>query len=76
MATAMEATIMTPLRMSRRSAIATMFCTLVTSLVRRVTREAVENRSMLPKEKVLILSNCALRRLAPRPEATRADVRA
>ena len=70
-ATAREATTITPLRTSRRRAIATMFWMLVTSLVSRVMREAEENRSMSPKEKVLSFSNSARRRLAPRPWAAK-----
>lgn len=37
----------------------------------RVMREAEENRSMSPKEKVLSFSNSARRRLAPRPWAAK-----
>ena len=43
------------------------FCTLVTSVVRRVTRPAVENLSILAKEKRWMFSYMAFRRFAPKP---------
>ena len=50
---------------------------LFTSVVMRVIRPAVENLSMLEKEKVWILANMAWRRLAAKPvEAVAASLAA
>ncbi len=54
----------------RRHMTATIWM-LVRSLVRRVIREEEEKRSMSAKEKVVILSNWARRRLAPMPWAAK-----
>ena len=43
------------------------FCTLFTSVVRRVTSDAVENLSMLEKEKDCTFSNSARRTLLAKP---------
>ena len=42
-------------------------CTLVTSVVRRVTSDEVENRSMLEKEKLCTFANRSCRRLRAKP---------
>ena len=47
--------IMPGARRAIRITIATKFCSWVTSLVTRVTREPVENRSILPNAKLWIL---------------------
>ena len=49
-----------------RSAIMIRFCTCVISLVRRVTREPVENRSISENEKVWIFLNASFRSPAPK----------
>ena len=45
----------------------TMFCTWVTSLVRRVTSEPVEKRSVCWKERFMMRLNRSLRRSLPKP---------
>ena len=54
-------------RMAMRTIIMKAFCTLVTSVVSRVTKEAVENRSTFLKEKSCTLSNSALRMFLANP---------
>ena len=49
-----------------RSAIMIRFCTCVISLVRRVTREPVENRSISENEKVWICLNASFRSPVPK----------
>ena len=61
------ATTMVSARTIIRRNMAAVVWRLVMSFVRRVMREAEENRSMSAKEKVEILSNWARRRLAPIP---------
>ena len=53
--------IMLGARSAIRITMATKFCIWVTSLVTRVTSEPVENRSILPKEKLWILRYRSLR---------------
>ena len=60
-------TSITGARTIRRMDIIRDICKLCTSLVSRVTREAVEKRSMLEKAKVWIWPYSARRRLAPNP---------
>ena len=54
-------------RKSMRVHIMTMFCALFTSVVMRVTSEAVLKRSMLKNEKVCTLSKSALRSCFAKP---------
>ena len=62
-------------RTHMRSIIWKAFCTLVTSVVMRVTRPAVEYLSMLEKEKCWMFSYIASRRLPARPvEASAANL--
>ena len=56
-------------RTAMRTSIITTDCTWFTSVVRRVTREAVENLSMFLKEKCCTFSNSAWRRFRPKPRA-------
>jgi len=58
-----------------RRAIRKVICTLFTSLVNRVTRDAVLNRSMLVNENCCTFSKSPLRRLAPKPMAPTVDRR-
>ena len=53
----MENTIMRGTRTAMRIIMPKAFCTLVTSVVMRVTREDVEKRSMSAKEKSWTLKN-------------------
>ena len=62
-------------RTSMRSAMPTICWMALTSLVRRVMREAEEKRSMSVKEKSCTLSNIALRRFAPKPWLAMAESR-
>ena len=64
-------TSMTGLRKKPRISVWRKVCTWVISLVTRVIREPVENRSMSEKEKVWIRAKASLRT----PAATRADPR-
>ena len=48
------------------------FCTLLTSVVMRVTRPAVEKRSMLENENVWMFLNMSSRRLQAKPVLARA----
>ena len=66
-------TSITGARTSRRIPIISVICIILQSLVRRVTREAVENFSMLRKENSWIWSYWARRRLAPKPWPARED---
>ena len=54
-------------RTSMRMPIKVVICTEATSFVRRVTRLAVENRSMLAKENRCTCSYSARRSAAPKP---------
>ena len=69
----MAETSITGARTSSRIPIMRVICKLFTSLVSRVTREAVENFSILEKAKDWIWSYSALRRFAPKPWPARAD---
>ena len=60
-------TSITGARTSRRIPIIKDSCMLLTSLVRRVTRDAVENFSMLEKANSWMWSYSARRRFAPKP---------
>ena len=62
-------------RTAMRSIIWKAFWMLVTSVVIRVTRPAVENLSMLEKEKVCTLQYMASRRLQAKPVDARAEKR-
>ena len=59
-------------RTAMRMAIMKAICTLVISVVIRVTREAVEKRSMFSKEKRWIRSNTSRRTLRAKPAEARA----
>ncbi len=67
---------MTGERTAMRTSIISVFCTLPTSVVRRVTSEAVENLSTLWKEKSWILWKIACRRHLAKPIEPTADSRA
>jgi len=58
-----------------RRAIRKVICTLFTSLVSRVTRDAVLKRSMFVNENCWTFSKSASRRLAPNPSAPTVDRR-
>ena len=60
-------TSITGARTSSRIPIISVICMALTSLVSRVTREAVENFSILEKAKSWMRSYSARRRLAPKP---------
>ncbi len=59
--------IMSGLRMAMRISIMKACCTLLVSVVRRVTSELVLKRSMLLKEKVWMLANMSWRRFLAKP---------
>ena len=61
-------------RTAMRMAIIKAIWTLVMSVVRRVTREAVEKRSMFSKEKRWMRSNTSRRTLRAKPAEARAPV--
>ncbi len=54
-------------RTAVRMIIIKAICTLVTSVVRRVTREEVENLSMFENEKLWTLANRSCRRFRAKP---------
>ena len=60
-------TSITGARTKRRMPIISVICILLTSLVKRVTKDAVENFSMLEKANSWMWSYSAVRRLAPKP---------
>ena len=68
---------MTGERKAMRTSIISVFCVWFTSVVRRVTSEAVLNLSIFRKEKCCTFSNSAWRRLREKPiapmDAARAD---
>ena len=67
----MAKTIIMGARMAVRMSIMYACCTLFVSVVRRVTSELVEKRSMFENEKVWMFSNMSWRRLRAKPvEAT------
>ena len=72
-ASARALTSITGARTSRRIPIISVICIILQSLVRRVTREAVENFSMLRKEYSCTWSYWAWRRFAPKPWPARED---
>ena len=69
----MAVSIMTGERKAGRMPVATEFCMVVTSLVRRVTREELLKWSVLAKENCCSLANSALRISAPSPWPHRAE---
>ncbi|MPM45905.1 hypothetical protein SDC9_92597 [bioreactor metagenome] len=73
MARTRAATSMTGARTSSRMPIIRVICMELTSLVRRVTRDAVENFSMLEKEKLCTRAYSAARRFAPKPMPAREE---
>ena len=64
---------MTGERKAGRMPVATEFCMVVTSLVRRVTREELLKWSVLAKENCCSFANSALRISAPSPWPQRAE---
>ena len=69
----MAVSIMTGERKAGRMPAATEFCMVVTSLVRRVTREELLKWSVLAKENCCSFANSALRISAPSPWPHRAE---
>ena len=63
----MEKTNISGARTAMRMDIMKAICTLLMSVVRRVTREAVENLSMFSKEKCWMRSNTSRRTLRAKP---------